>query len=171
MRQDTLVAALEGGSRMVGDGARLVVSAAPSYDPDDADTAAASLWFAWGCARDDTGGACPSVAESLSSSLASADDDGAAPYYWDGGARFERGRANVTVNASTLASAWEDGGVKYVFSVVVAKPGRNASAAASLSIEVVHGDVPRVSIGALGAAKYNPNDGDYLALEVGRCVT
>ena len=43
---------------MVSDGARLVVSAAPSYDPDDADSAAASLWFAWDCARDDTGGAC-----------------------------------------------------------------------------------------------------------------
>ena len=187
VRQAPLVAAIDGGSRRVGSSAPLVVSAAMgSYDPDDDDDssdgsddddsdAGGGLWYAWSCSRvrgddDDDGGdddaagagGCPGLGlgptRDDDDDDADGDDDDAAAW-----SLFARGRSNVTVNASTLAARWVDGG-RYVFSVAIWRPGRNASAAASATIELSHGAVPQVTVAAPAAAKVNPNDGTYLAL-------
>ena len=129
--QSALVAAIDGGDRIVGVSEGLTLDASPSTDPD-APNDASGLLFAWSCEVGDlatlyAGGVCA---------------------------------GNITGDSvqTTALSATNLGTFKYT--VVVSKVYRGVwrNATSSATIEVTYDVVPPASIAALGIAKSNPSE-------------
>ena len=138
--QSPLVAAIDGGDRIVGVSEGLTLDASPSADPD-APNDASGLLFAWSCEVGDlatlyAGGVCA---------------------------------GNLTGDSvqTTALSATNLGTYKYT--VVVSKVYRGVwrNATSSATIEVTYDVVPPASIAALGIAKANPSERLLLVGSVG----
>ena len=139
--QSSLIAAIDGGDRVVGVSEALVLDASPSADPDEPDDAS-GLVFVWSCEVGDlatlyAGGVC---AGNLT-------DDSV---------------QTIALSATNLGT--------FKYTVVVSKVyrgvWRNATSSATM-IEVTYDMVPPASIAALGIAKANPSEKLVLVGSVG----
>ena len=136
--ESSLVAAIDGGNRIVSVVDDVALDASASLDPDvrGRSGAAARLSFVWSCVLLDasSGGACPN-------------DDAMAQ------------SETIAVPAASLGAG------TFRFSAMAISGARNTSA--SVEIEVVIDTVPRVSIDAMAIAKANPSQKLVLVGAVG----
>ena len=139
--QSALVAAIDGGDRIVGISEPLVMDANPSADPDEPDSSY-GLIFAWSCEIDDVatadaGGKCPTIITRDSDVL------------------------TLSLDAANLGL--------FKYTVVVSKLHRGVwrNASSSATIDQTLDVVPPVSIAALGVAKSNPSEKLVLTATIG----
>ena len=138
--QSSLVAAIDGGDRIVGVSEALVLDASPSADPDEPDDAS-GLIFAWTCEVGDlvtldAGGEC--VGNLTGDSI-----------------------QTIALGAANL------GTFKYTVAISKIYRGVWRNTTSSATIEVTYDVVPRASIAALGIAKANPSKKVVLVGSVG----
>ena len=138
--QSPLVAAIDGGDRIVGVSEALVLDASPSSDPDAPDDASGIL-FRWSCEVGDlatlyAGGECA-------------------------GNLTEDSVQTITLGSSNL------GTLRYTLVVSKLYRGVWRNATSSAMIEVTYDVVPPASITALGIAKANPSEKVVLVGSVG----
>ena len=139
--QSPLVAAIDGGDRIVGISEPLTLDASPSADPDAPDDSS-GLIFAWSCevgdlATQSAGGKCA------------------------GGVLTGSSVQTISLGSSNLGL--------FKYTVVVSKLNRGVwrNATSSAMIEMTYDVVPPASIAALGIAKANPSEKLILVGSVG----
>ena len=139
--QSALVAAIDGGDRIVGISEPLTLDAGPSADPDEPYSSSSGLIFTWSCevrvvATAAPGGSC--VADMTGASV-----------------------QTIRLDASNLGL--------FKYTVVVSKMHRGVwrNATSSALIEMTYDIVPPVSIAATGVAKSNPSEKFVLVGTVG----
>ena len=138
--QSALVAAIEGGDRIVGISKPLVIDATPSLDPDDPDDSS-GLIFVWSCEAGD-------LATQYAGGKCAGDLTGDSVQ-------------TITLDSSNLGT--------FKYTVVVSKVSRGVwrNVASSAVIEMTYDVVPPASIAALGIAKANPSEKLILVCSVG----